>query len=70
MGLGDRGKRRVKLNGSPSVDDLFKPTEEAAEAAQPETTENRKAQGRAGEAQNLHASFGVEPAAPAFRVRA
>lgn len=41
MGLGDRGKRRVKLNSSPSVDDLFKPTEEAAEAVQPETTERK-----------------------------
>ena len=37
MGLGDRGKRRVKLNGSPSVDDLFK----AAEAVQSEPTEKK-----------------------------
>ncbi|EFL84809.1 hypothetical protein HMPREF0326_02671 [Desulfovibrio sp. 3_1_syn3] len=37
MGLGDRGKRRVKLDGSPTVDDLFKPTE----AVQPETTEKK-----------------------------
>lgn len=41
MGLGDRGKRRVKLNDSPSVDDLFKPTEEAAEAVQSEPTEKK-----------------------------
>ena len=27
MGLGDRGKRRVKIDDSPKVDDLFKPTE-------------------------------------------
>ena len=37
MGLGDRGKRRVKLDGSPTVDDLFKPTE----AVPPETTEKK-----------------------------
>ena len=37
MGLGDRGKRRVKLDGSPTVDDLFKPTE----AVQLETTEKK-----------------------------
>lgn len=41
MGLGDRGKRRVKIDASPKVDDLFKPTEALAEIIQPENTEKK-----------------------------
>ena len=51
MGLGDRGKRRVKLNGSPSMDDLFKPTEEAAEAVQSEPTEKKIGRPKGGPVQ-------------------
>lgn len=41
MGLGERGKRRVKLDNSPTVDDLFKPTETLAEVMHPENTEKK-----------------------------
>lgn len=33
MGLGDRGQKRIKVDNSPKVDDLFKPTEGLADAA-------------------------------------
>lgn len=41
MGLGDRGKRRIKVEGAPTVDELFKPTETQGEAAQPDTMEKK-----------------------------
>jgi len=41
MGLGDRGKRRIRPESSPSVDDLFKPTEALVESNQPEDGEKR-----------------------------
>lgn len=40
MGLGDRGKRRIKIDDSPKVDDLFKPTE-TPEDIQTESVERK-----------------------------
>ncbi|WP_165176888.1 hypothetical protein [Desulfovibrio sp. ZJ369] len=48
MGLGDRGKRRIKIDASPRADDLFKPTEARAEVVQPENTAKKIGRPRGG----------------------